>query len=442
MVRKILYICVILCISTIAFGQKPFAKAYINRTQVYKTQPVRLTIKVYSPRWFTQGLQFDKLKVNDAFIVPFTQTLAGKEIVNRHSYAVLTFFYLVYPYETGVIKIPKVPVTAYIPTGNSYKETKIKLTTNTISFRSIPLPQDERTIVSSNVFIQDKWNRPFSNLNEGDVLEREITITAYGTIPNFIPYIEMEDVPFAKIYKTQDFTQQNIDKESGSVISKRIEKFSYLLTDNGKFVMPGTKLSFFNPYLGNYKEKSSMSSDIVIKKNAQLGIVASMADSLEKQQARMVVATPKVPFKKKMIRFIVQNKWKLLGLILILLSLKFIFNTIMLLIAKIAKRKETYINSERHAFYQLIKEGKFNSPKYLTKLYHWLYKLPKREASIMLLAHKTKNETIRSIHERIFAKIYRNKKVSIKEHFAYTLRKFRNQLRNKKREHTSHLEDW
>ncbi|MDC1105577.1 hypothetical protein OAT16_02665 [Prolixibacteraceae bacterium] len=442
MVRKILYIHLLLLISTIALGQKPFAKAYINRSQVYKSQPLKLTIKVYSPRWFTQGLQFENLKIEDAFIVPFTQTLAGKEIVNRHSYAVLTFFYLVFPYNTGTIHIPKVPVTTYIPMGNSYKETKIELTTNNLTFKSLPLPPNAPNLVASNVYIKDRWNKTFNKLYEGDVLEREITITAYGTIPNFIPFIEMKEVSFAKIYKTQNLTQQNIDKESGIVISKRIEKFSYLLTKEGEFSMPGTQVTFFNPLLGSYKEKNSMPTYIEITKNTQLGIVESMIDSLETQQARIQSMIPKEQFKRRLILFTVQHKWQLFGIAILILLIKQILKARHPITAKISQRKREYISSERHAFKELLKEGKFSSPKYLTKLYRWMYKLPNKEVSIIKLVNKTKGETFKSVHERVLERVYRNRGIKIKENYQYTLWKYRRLIFQKKEIHKTNLEDW
>ncbi|QZE12820.1 BatD family protein [Halosquirtibacter laminarini] len=442
MVKKLFIILVCIAYTTVVIAQKPFAKASIDRSLVYTQQPIKLTIKVYSPRWFTQGLELQSLKIKDAFIVPFTQTIASKEVLNRHSYSVLSFFYLVYPYKTGKNVIPAVPVTAYIPMGNAYKETKVVLNTPTIHFTTKTQPSEDSKLVSTRVYISDRWSKPFSSLKTGDVLEREITTTAYGTIPNFIPSIEMKPVDFARIYNTSNTTQQNINKESGIVISKRVQKFSYLFTEDGKYTMPGAEIKYFNPYLGVYKERKSTQSPITIQPNDQLGIVASMADSLAQQQATMKVQEPKIPLKRRIIQAIVHYKWYILGVVVLLFAFKYIIRAIRKIVQYIQERRRKYLISEKRAFKLLLKENDSNYKRYLMQLYYWMYRLPKKEVSIILLAKKQKNSTIEEMHQQLFAAKYGGKKTTIKHHFQYALKKLRKSIFYKKKIEYGRLEDW
>ena len=69
----------------------------------------------------TAPLQFSNLQIDNAFIIPFTRTLSSMTYINNKGYATLTFYYLVFPYETGDILIPPLEITATTPPEGDYK---------------------------------------------------------------------------------------------------------------------------------------------------------------------------------------------------------------------------------------------------------------------------------------------------------------------------------
>ncbi|MBB6459319.1 BatD family protein [Flammeovirga kamogawensis] len=448
MVKKIVLLCSLLVFALCTYGQKPFATVSLNRTYAFEQQPIKATIKVYSPTWFTDGLEFGELKVNGAFIIPFTNSVAGNEIINNHSYAMITYYYLVFPYKVGELEFPELEMTAFIPPKGDFegKPTTLRTSSKVIHVRSLPA-SDKPAFVANSAYLNDYWNKDFKNLKVGDVLERTVTVTGFKTIANFIPSIAIDSVTYAKRYLNSNLTDQQIDNKKETLKSTRTEKYSYLFTKAGDYEMPGSEITYFNPFTGKYKTVRSKAMKIHVDTSSNLGIVGSIADSLAALQPSIATDdTPKVPLKEQIIEFIVEHKYQLLAVVIFLIVYKRLFRLLRILLFRMKEKRRMYLLSEGYAFKKALQKSRSKNPYlYLQRVYNWLLHTQEQQVSITQQAKEVGDEKALKKHQELFKALnsegIKNVPSSFSS-FSSVLIHLRNRIQNLKKKRTSKLEDW
>ena len=174
-----------------------FATARLNTTEVYPEQPIKVTIRVLTETWFTQPLDFEIVMVPNAFVIPFRRTQSGIHYVNNKKYAGLEFFFLIYPYTSGSYQFPEVTIHVETPPVGGYKGQQIAVKTKPKEFKVLEIPTDfkgAQWFMAKNVRISHQWDKPLEGIKVGDILERNITISAAGTLPAFIPELQLEEM--------------------------------------------------------------------------------------------------------------------------------------------------------------------------------------------------------------------------------------------------------
>ncbi|AZQ61157.1 hypothetical protein EI427_02660 [Flammeovirga pectinis] len=445
MVKRIVILCGLLIFCLCSYGQKPFATVSLNRTYAFEQQPIKATIKVYSPTWFTDGLEFGDLKVNDAFIIPFTNSVAGNAIINDHSYAMITYYYLIFPYKVGELEFPELEMTAFIPPKGDFegKATTLRTRSKVIHVRSLPA-SDKAAFVANAAYLNDYWNKDFKTLKVGDVLERTVTVTGFKTIANFIPSISIDSVTYAKRYLNSNLTNQEIDDKKETLKSTRTEKYSYLFTKAGDFEMPGSEVTYFNPFTGKYKTVRSKAMKIHVDTSSNLGIVGSIADSLAALQPSIAIDnTPKVPLKEQIIAFVVGHKYQLLSFIIFLSIYKRLFRIIRFILFRFKEKRRVYLLSEEYAFKKALQKSRSKNPYlYLQSVYNWLLHTQTHQVSITQQAKDVGDEKAFKRHQELFKALNYKDLKKIPTSFSSVLTHLRNSMRNRKKKRRSKLEDW
>ena len=268
--------------SHVAFAQTDaFARVKLNRSSVYPEQPIKATITVYTATWFTSPIDFEDIQVDRAFVLPFKRTLSSMRKVNNKQYASLEFYYLIYPFESGNYEFPSMTLSVETPPTGEYKGIKVSLNTKAVSFKVNQIPDDytgDDWFVANNVQIQDRWNKPLNELKVGDVLERTVTISASGTLPNFIPELTFDENDFGSVYPKGATIEDTRDSKSAN--GKRTEKVVYLLEKEGTYTIPPVRVDWWNPYSNKVLYREVPSIDISIADNPDLGILRTLQDSL------------------------------------------------------------------------------------------------------------------------------------------------------------------
>ncbi len=344
-----------------------YARVTLDRHSVYIQQPFKATFTVVTTTWYTAPLQFDNLQVNDAFIVPFTHSVPGQYEMNGRSLSGVQFYYMIFPYKAGTFTLPAMAITAESPAEGSSQGRKVTVHTAPVPFTVKPVPPQypsgHEWLVARDVAIGDRWNKPLDDLKVGDVLERTVTIDAQGTLPQLIPEARMPDGGWANVYPKPAVLKDTRDDVNPN--GERTEQADYLLLKAGTFTIPAVEVYWWNPYAGRLFKRSVPARTIQVKENPNLGMLATLKDSL-------AAASPPTIMAHKGTYHILGLPWYMAllyaaaGILLMWLLVK----CSIWLWRKISISRARYLQSEKYHFRQFIKADAA-SPELLRRLYQW-----------------------------------------------------------------------
>ena len=365
---RILWILAMSFLSNLSSAQiNSFATARLNTTEVYPEQPIKVTITVLTETWFTQPLDFETVTVSNAFVIPFKRTQSGIHHINNKQYAGLEFFFLVYPYASGTYEFPEVRINVETPPVGGYKGQNITVTTKSKEFTVLEIPEDytgAQWFMAKNVRLSERWSQPLEEVKVGDVLERRITINAAGTLPSFIPEIQLEETTFATLYHQEPDLNDNRTRHD--VNGVRIEKNLYLFEKEGSYEIPPVRVEWWNPYAKRMYFKELEATSITVKPNPDLGMLLSVKDSLNATGTVLEGNSDEGP----MLWFgLVWWEFVLVAagsLILILMFIRVVTH----IIKWILKKKHDYLLSEKHFLRKIDTSG--DAKEKINAVYAWL----------------------------------------------------------------------
>ncbi|WP_338399614.1 BatD family protein [Persicobacter psychrovividus] len=350
-----------------------FATVHISKKEVVVKQGIQVKVTAYSPTWFAEPLTFANLQVEGAFIQSFSKTVPGIKKIKGKQYSTLEFYYILFPYREGELTFPELTIKTKIPKEGEYKGTPTTLKTKPLKIKVKPNPgQTGQWIVANHLTISDHWSKDLSNLKVGDVVDRTITLRAYGTLPSFIDEAPVAKVDFANIYPhAPKFFDQRTDRQ---VNGKRVDKYSYLLEKDGEFTIPPVEVKWWNPSTNKFYHKKLSQRKLTVNKNEDLASLQYLKDSLNSYN----IHDSEVPQVKESL--IEDRVLKIALIALLLMLLWYITFTVFKLNKYIKGRMEAYsrwrkqhLLSEKYAFKQLMKSK--NEKDFISSFYHWLLQI-------------------------------------------------------------------
>jgi hypothetical protein len=271
-------------------GISCFARISLDRHSVYVQQPFRVTVTVLTETWYTAPLEFDNIRLPNAFVLPFDKTTPGMFDIGGRQMAGLQFYFIVFPYTSGSFVFPSISITAHSPAPGESKARVVLIRTEPQSFTVKPVPagRDKADwLVAKNVFISESWSRSLGDLKVGDILERTITVRAMGTLPQFIPPLPEESLQFAGIYRhPARLKDERNEYEANGRLSQTI---IYLLEKQGDFSIPAIRISWWDPNNSRFYNRSAASADITVKANPDLGMLTTIRDSLANTDTKRAI---------------------------------------------------------------------------------------------------------------------------------------------------------
>ncbi|WNJ17364.1 BatD family protein [Pontibacter sp. G13] len=345
-----------------------FATATVYPKEVFPGQPAKVTIRVSTNRWFTDPLQIGNLQVENAFLVKFDRPLSTDIQKDGSTWPTLVFYYLLYPYTTGTVTFPELNITAFIPPEGDYKGRayQIKTRPQEISVKDYPEGANPRTwLVASNVSVSEKWDQPLKDLKVGDVRKRTITIRGYGTLSSLIPPTVPPSYSGMSIYP--DKPKLSDRQTSNNVNGVRIESYTYLLEQAGRYVLPEIEIAYWHPTRNTMITRSIPADTMDVAENDDLAMLQTLRDSLRQiHQEEELAENP--PFS-----FMGMNLTQLLGWGLVLLVVGLVLGNWTLNLWKMWKaRQAAYQDSEEawfDRFRRSLKKGSARDTQ--NALYSW-----------------------------------------------------------------------
>ena len=348
-------------------AEAQFATATLSKKKVVLEEPVKVKIKVFSPTWFASPLTFSNLQLNGAFIQSFSQTIPGISTINKKKYATLEFYYILFPYQEGELIFPEITLTASIPPEGGYQGKPTTLKTKPITIQVSPVPKNadaDHWLVANDVTIANKWSNDLKTAKVGDVIKREITIHAKGTLPSFIDEPEIGTVNFASIYASEP---NFIDARDNSTTNgKRIDTYSYLMEEIGEFTIPEVEITWWNPHVSKFYKRKLPDYKITISENTDLASLAKIRDSLYALNRPILTIEAEEEAKLN------YKEWIKTGvkIILIILLILILIKILKKINNRFKRKQDRYLDSEKYWFHKVLKEK--GGKGLLNSLYSWL----------------------------------------------------------------------
>ena len=355
-----------------------FAQVSLDRSSVYVQQPFRITITVLTATWYTAPLDFDNIQIPNTFMLSFDRTIPGMFTVNNRQYAGLQFYFIAFPYRSGNFSIPSIHIVAETPPVGSSQSRKVTIKTEAKNFTVKPVPENmhgENWFVAKNVFVSERWSKPLNNLKVGDIIQRTITIDAKGTLPQFIPQLSKDSLDFASSY-LRDATLHD-ERNDYDANGKLEQSVIYLLEKEGDFTIPAIPVEWWNPNSSKRYSRSAAARNIHVGPNPNLGIVATLKDSLQLSQPVGTITSNKKTTKTF---FGIAWYWFIVMLLAVMILLYELVRLIVRQVKNYKIRRARYILGESYAFKQFM-HSPLDMQVLLNHFYRWWDKLAFRGKS-------------------------------------------------------------
>jgi hypothetical protein len=381
------------------FAQGVFSTVTSNKSEVYVGEPVAITVSVYTPTWFTQGVDIGNLTVNGAFTVYFRSVSSSRKIKGQ-TYASIQFIYNVFPFEEQDIVIPALSFDVESPALGSSKGIRRKVQSKEKVIKIKPTPPEidrDQWFVTGGMTVRENWNGNLNDVKVGDVLERRITRNTRNTVAELIPPIIWDSIPSVSSYPIRP--KVNTNKTRTDISAIRTDGVKYLFEEEGDIVLPDMEFSWWNPYQKKYLKRTIKGRTISVKPNPDLGILRTIKDSLEVKQELIKAEETE----KEAKTYFGLSLKELLALFVVVSIVIYLFIRYLLKARKvfIRKRKE-YRASETYAFKRFL--SSVSSEKFhliLPNLYRWISHIQPGEPTLRAFAAKAKYTPLNTEIERL-----------------------------------------
>ncbi|SHK10488.1 Oxygen tolerance [Reichenbachiella agariperforans] len=361
-------------------AQKLWSQVQLNRSSVYVGEPVEVSITVYTSTWFTDGLDLGNIQVDGAYTVYFRPVSVSMYDAGT-TYPGIQLIYHVFPYEEQDIVFPSLTLEVETPKEGDYIGVRRRLKTKEriIKVRPVPPGFDKADwMVATGMYVSDHWSGKLNEVKVGEVFERKITRTVYGTVAELIPPVGWDSTAKVSMYPDRTVTHNNRGKTS--ISSSRTERMRYLFEKEGTVTIPEMVYTYFNPYKKRLFKRTLKAVTIEVQPNPDLGVLKSVRDSLLVQQQKEVAAEEE------------EQPWMILGMtpeqfavvVLFLGVIAYFFIKLLVKIYRSLKHKRAiYLQSEAYYFDQVKKSIRRGSRQSVMQaLYRWIDELELREPSV------------------------------------------------------------
>ncbi|WP_422358514.1 hypothetical protein [Reichenbachiella sp.] len=369
----------VLLVST-ADAQKLWSQVKLNRSVTYVNQPVEVTITVYTSTWFTSGIDPGNVKVNGAFTTYF-RPVSTSFVDKGQNYAGVQLIYHVFPFEKKDVVFPSLTLELETPPDGDYVGVLKKLKTKERLIKVRPVPSGfskSDWLVANGLKVADRWNRSSKQVKVGDVLERKITRTAYGTVAELIPPINWDTVRGVSLYPTR--SQVENFKTKTAISASRTETMRYLFEKEGKVTLPEIVFTWYHPYHKKLYKKTLEEVTVLVASNPDLGMLSSVRDSLlvDKKHEEMLTKDDQ-PFGMLGLTWQELVKYGIGVLVVAYFMTLLIKRTVLY----IQLKRKAYLHSEAFYFHEVKKAVRRNDRKMmLNSLYSWLAQLEGHHTSL------------------------------------------------------------
>ena len=236
--------------SLTAAAQTPVVRARLDPAKgILVGQPVRLTVSVFVPNYFTGSPEFPELEIDNAIVVlPQDRPQNSNEQIGGVTYAGIAETYTIYPQQPGDFQLPPAVITvSYASAPPKSTETQVPLPGFTFH-ADVPAAAKnlDYFLPTTNLTIQQKWSTPLKNLRAGDTVERTVTVTATKMQAMLIPPLPMDAPDGIRVYHDEPTVQDQKTDRGEFVYGRRTQSARYLIQKEGDYTLPSIAVKWWN----------------------------------------------------------------------------------------------------------------------------------------------------------------------------------------------------
>ena len=234
----------------------PFARARLDPgSRVTVGQPLRITVEVLVPSFFTGGPRFPALDVSDALTVFEDRGTNFTERMGRRTFAGQRRAFVVYPQRPGSYRIEAIPVT--VP----YRDETEGPTTATVSpppivFEAVLPPEAEGLsyfIATTRLSLRATYDQVPDTMRVGDAFTRTVTATVQDALAMVVPPMGVDSIPGLAIYSDPPLVDDEGGERGERIVGTRSESFTFVALEEGEYEVSGLEIHWWDVNAGRMR---------------------------------------------------------------------------------------------------------------------------------------------------------------------------------------------
>lgn len=240
-----------------------------DNTNPYVQQQILLLVNIYDSIGIQDGaINVSEESKNNWIIIPLlSQPQVRQETINHKKMNVVTYAFAAFPQKSGDIELPQFNFDGYYIKNTDFGfpnfdddfamfgvnfrnvfgqrvPVPMKTKKETISVRPIPAGfSGLNWLPVNNLELSGNWSVK-NGFKVGEAISRTVDLTAYGMTESMMPQIKFPEVEGFNQYPEKPVVSEQVVK--GQLVTSAKINNVYIPTKPGNFVIPETKISWFN----------------------------------------------------------------------------------------------------------------------------------------------------------------------------------------------------
>lgn len=233
-----------------------FLETVVDKPEIYVQEQLKLTLRFY---YSVNVDALDREPVAlDNVIVESLPDASYRRNINGVPYNVAEFNYVLYPQSSGELTIPAMRWTAKLPqsqqrrsifdlnTGRyDLKRLRTEQKQITVKARPAAFPVDATWLPSTNVTLDEQWNRDPDQFKVGEPITRTLTLKAEGLMASQLPAMLNEPTDNRlKYYPDQPVLDD--EKQGAGITAERTETAAVVVSEGGEITVPAVRIPWWD----------------------------------------------------------------------------------------------------------------------------------------------------------------------------------------------------
>jgi hypothetical protein len=247
--KTFLLVFLLVCSAPIARAQSPVVHATLTpQTGIIVGEPVRLTVTVLVPTFFTEGPQFPAIDLENAVVVQQDDNHNTREQIDGSIYAGIIQTYLIYAQQPGKYVLPAAPILI------TYSDKPPHVAKLTVPLQSLSFQADipaqaqglSYFLPTTRLTMQQTWDPALKNLRAGATVQRSVVVTAANTQAMLIPPLLFDAPDGVRIYAKEAHLEDQKTPYGQFIAGQRSQTVRYFIAKSGDYTLPGIELKWWN----------------------------------------------------------------------------------------------------------------------------------------------------------------------------------------------------